>query len=60
VKFPFPDQFTIKESDVIERMREKLSDDEILIRWDVSAGKVLIKKTREEVGNYMLRNPRKA
>ena len=59
MKFPFPDQFTIKESDVIERMREKLSDDEILIRWDVSAGKVLIKKTREEVVNYMQRNPRK-
>ena len=56
--FPFPDQFTLKESDVIERMRDKISDLDIVLRWRDSVGKKLIKKPLEEVVKYLLRNPR--
>ena len=58
VKFPFAEQFTLKESDVIETLREKLSDRDIIIRWAYLNASKQVKKTSTEVKNYLTRNPR--
>jgi len=41
-------------------MREKLTDAEIYVRWNLSAGKKITKKTTAEVAAYLERNPRAA
>ena len=57
--YPWPDQFTVAQSDVIEQMRKKLTDAEIFVRWNHSVGKKLTGKTAAEVAAYLKRNPRK-
>ena len=58
MKFPFAEQFSLKESDVIERLRDKLSDRDIVIRWAHINASKQAKKTSTEVKLYLTRNPR--
>ena len=57
MKFPF-DHFTLRESDVIEKLREKLSDQDIVIRWQHINASKHVKKTSTQVKEYLTRNPR--
>ena len=56
--FPFFEHFTVAQSDVVERMREELTDAEIYVRWNHSVGKQLTRKSASEVAAYLERNPR--
>jgi len=57
LKPPWND-FSLAEIDVIQKLREKLSDQDIIIRWQHINASKQVKKTSTQVKEYLTRNPR--
>ena len=58
--FPFPEHFTLREADAIERMRATMTDRELMegLARQGGASHRPVKRSINEIGAYIERNPR--